>query len=153
MVYQDDAAFLRDLLTDKWTKANSDEIKPGIQKVISLKRKRFANDQDFIAIYNVTSTFKDNAIGNLTLQKRYRSTIDIYTTRSDIRLYKMVSEVIRILNNYAVLKGDYTFDEITYSYSGILSMVSIKELSNRSSGLFRQSLDVVIEDNDDKTTG
>jgi len=148
MVYQDDAAFIRDMLKDNWINANTDEVKPEIIKIIDTKRQRFAQDNDTIAIYNVNTNFKDEGMGDKYRFKTYRTSTDIYTVSSSARLYKIVKEVIRIFNTYSVIKGTFTLNSNTYSYDGILKVDNIKEHSNKSVGLFRQTIDTIIEDDD-----
>ncbi len=154
MAYQDVAAFLRDILKDNWQIKNTANHMPTFEKVIDVKRERFGKNADWILTYNVSAPQKDWGLGDQYRKLLYRATIDIRTMESDKRIVKYIREIARVLNNYSVIKSTYTLgaEQNEYTFEGILKILDTRDMSNKSSNLYRFTMDIEIENRELKNT-
>ena len=130
---------LVDIFTDGWTRANTDNIKPGVLDIASVGPERGKRldlqRSDYVLIYETAHNEELPDLFYNYVTTRINLTVDIRTTRSRERLQKMENEVRRVV--HAIRKGDATnFDRLVFK--------TRTDLSDRTKKLFRHTFQVEI---------
>jgi len=95
----DGAALVKDLLSDSWTKANTNSREPTIKEWYEYEKEIGVEDTDRVLVYDRASDETITRLGNSPREVVYRVSVDLRTDYSKNQGYLMLKEIKRILRN------------------------------------------------------
>ena len=128
---------VKTLLDANWNSSNTGGRTPAVQNIYDVKRVDVGG-KDSILLIEQNELPSDNASGGTSKQKTSIVKLDIRTVENRDQAVLMKEEVERILDNAQIdVFGDQVYD--------LSDITNIKDLSDRTSGLFRFVVDWTLQ--------
>lgn len=144
----DSLDFAVNLLIDSWNPSNTDDRTPDIKKIVNVKRVPQSHltmdDKDQVLLRTVDITPVNASIGAGARNINHRITIDSRSTWSSADVsgtehkLKLMKEIDRIMQENIVLDPSTGFNILDPDGG-------VQDFDNRSTGLYRFTYDVVLE--------
>ncbi len=137
----DNTLNLVNILDEKWTAANTDNVTPVIRRIMDISSPSHADLQqtDFVLIYKLGQDFEWVDLGAINRRHFDRYSIDIRTIRGITHLNKLFKETQRVLMSY---RKDPKDDVNTRFPFQTLKELNLKDLSDKRKPLQQYVYDV-----------
>lgn len=132
--YTDALGELKSYIDTNWNTSNV--AKPTMNYIYDVIEFDLTFQGDWLLFYELTTTEKASALGNVGRDRTYNIRLDVRTNLSRDRIFNMTKEIKRLINSDVY----HTFT----TGKGLIELEETQDLSDKKKAMYRKIIDVKI---------